>query len=357
MAAIEQTRQTRKKLGQAASVAGKAVASAWELVCCAVRHRVGISTILRQELLRAAVIAGGPADVAALGEIAKKHPRLIKARFPRPRGGMAKDKDAQWAVGRTPLMLAVARGNQECADLLIPLSDLEAQDAFERTALTLATSAEFKDKTSRLKMMEALLAAGANGNHTTKDGFTALMVVAQSGFVELVERLLKCAGASVDAKHAGRSALSEAMIAGAREAVAALLRVSSQLGRDEACLALLAALASGWLPGAPVMVGGMRFAGRSQPALESQRALWWRMIDLGDGFWSAETMFAAFELAGKSAQEKLPRAWARQEAAILRTEIGLDEGPETARMGIPEHVSKKAAGAHAPGIPCRVLRI
>lgn len=93
---------------------------------------------------------------------------------------------------RTALMYAGDLGNLACVQLLIAANaDLQAKDAIGETVLTLTATPETgQSKEQAVRKMEALLGAGADMNHGTNQGRTALMGAALSGNPAIVKLLL-----------------------------------------------------------------------------------------------------------------------------------------------------------------------
>jgi len=323
------TLRIKKKLSNAASAAVEALTDPRDVV--GRLWDAANPTIRLQKRIRGAVISGLEEDVANLENFAKTSPELMNRPLPWPKGRKRLNPVLLAAAGHTPLMFALRRGQVNCVDALIPLSDLEARSHNGDTALIVAASSRtyWAPWGAHGGPVARLLEAGACVDAQNKEGKTALMALVKTetmtGDVYLTElpALLSAAGAAtVNTITHGRSALTEAMLAGAARAVAALLRLSTQAVRDQACEVALTALRDGFLLGMPFC---RTSAGQSFPVSEEEKEIWWLMIALGDAFWSEETMRAAFELAGESAREKLPMSWARalarQEAEILRVEI------------------------------------
>jgi len=349
----DKARRAQRMLTKACATVFRAVGAVSGPFFFALRNGFLAPMTMRQERLRAAVINGRPSDIQILGKIIKKHPRLATARFPRPRGRQQHNSRLREAQGRTPLMVAVLNGQLESLNFLIPLSDLEAQDSNGDTAFTLAITIS-ATMSRGARFLAPLSAAGANVNHANTDGRTVLMSVAAAALPELVAELINMPECDANVIHNGMSALTEAMVSGSKPCAAALLRVSSQSVADKACDTLLVALKTGWLSRERVFMNKMGFdRGFGAGALmvsDQQRDIWWRLIDLAEPFFSESVRAEAFAMAGGMAGEKLPMAWARQEAAVLRAEIAAADTPGA--IGTDrENAGAKSGSANSPEAP------
>jgi ankyrin repeat protein len=93
---------------------------------------------------------------------------------------------------RTPLMIAVYRRNLDLVEFLVSKgADVNARDGDGQTAL-IYSCRQRKNATPDNSIALFLLNNGADVNlRSTKKGFTALMIAAEAGNVELVQKLLE----------------------------------------------------------------------------------------------------------------------------------------------------------------------
>lgn len=105
--------------------------------------------------------------------------------------------------GVTALMCAAESGSLPCLEFLLPASDVEARDAFGLGAL------EFAAKGRSMAMLERLLGLGLSPD--SRMGPTPLMVAAERGILELVERLLDVCDPLAEHPRDGQTALGIAL--------------------------------------------------------------------------------------------------------------------------------------------------
>jgi len=131
-------------------------------------------------------------------------------------------------MGLTPLMHAAGAYAPDNVQALLPVSDLEATDDTQRTALSIAAATDSHD-TVRL-----LLAAGANPNHQNSQGETPLIRAMQGRNAENVKILASVSDHSVRDMF-GLTAFDNAMRLAAWDALSALV---SSLPPQEAIAAV-----------------------------------------------------------------------------------------------------------------------
>lgn len=91
--------------------------------------------------------------------------------------------------GNTPLIMASIHGNVSLVEIILKEpnggGDVDAQNQFKNTALSLAASF------NHLPIMHHLIAAGANVNRITEEGWSILMKTAYEGHLDAVEFLVQ----------------------------------------------------------------------------------------------------------------------------------------------------------------------
>lgn len=112
---------------------------------------------------------------ARMGSLKGVQDALARGASPNAQGGR---------LGQTALMAAIQTGQEECAVLLIPVSNLEARDRARATALGLAAAGK------SLRIVEALLAAGASAQARNERGAKPLWIAARAGREDFMQRLL-----------------------------------------------------------------------------------------------------------------------------------------------------------------------
>jgi len=259
------------------------------------------------------------------------------------------------SLGRNALMQALSRDYWRCAELLIPVSDMAAQDNDGLTALMMAAQFSGEQAVKAILPLSDPLTIDWNGRN-------ALMVAASAGKMKNMELLLRH---GPDARthdprsskrgHAYMGGLTAFMIAackGHHECVKALLPVSDPLAQDDSGHAALSlAAANGSIECIPTLLTKeaarvKNNAGQAAVAVAAKLEEWECAIAIARKS-SSEDVRLACDWARKAADENgeaLAKAAVGQLTAIAESL----ELAETVTMGAGDMNSGTAAARRAP---------